>query len=65
MPRTKITVTSPLLPDLQDFNAMLRNSKDMPKFQTITDPASIARYGGDTSALVTPAVQRHLRAAAQ
>ena len=30
MPRTKITVTSPLLPDLQDFNAMLQeiwNSK--------------------------------------
>ena len=25
----------------------------------------IARYGGDTSALVTPTVQRHLRAAAQ
>ena len=30
MPQTKITVTSPLLPDLQDFNAMLQeiwNSK--------------------------------------
>ena len=26
--------------DKKDFNAMLHDSKDMPKFQTITDPVS-------------------------
>ena len=26
--------------DTKDFNAMLQDSKDMPKFQTITDEAS-------------------------
>lgn len=31
----------------KDFNAMLHDSKDMPKFQTITDEASIKKYGGD------------------
>ena len=31
----------------KDFNAMLHDSKDMPKFQTITDRASIEKYGGD------------------
>ncbi len=30
----------------KDFNAMLHDSKDMPKFQTITDPKSIEKYGG-------------------
>ena len=30
----------------KDFNAMLRDSKDMPKFQTITDAAAIKKYGG-------------------
>ena len=30
----------------KDFNAMLRNSKDMPKIQVITDPKSIEKYGG-------------------
>lgn len=29
----------------KDFNAMLQNSKDMPKIQTITDAASIEKYG--------------------
>ena len=32
--------------DKKDFNAMLRDSKDMPKFQTITDERSIEKYGG-------------------
>ena len=32
--------------DKKDFNAMLNDSKDMPKFQTITDQKSIERYGG-------------------
>ena len=27
--------------DKKDFNAMLHNSKDMPKIQTITDATSI------------------------
>lgn len=30
----------------KDFNAMLHNSKDMPKVQIITDEASIKKYGG-------------------
>ncbi len=30
----------------KDFNAMLHDSKDMPKFQTITDQKSIKKYGG-------------------
>ena len=33
--------------DKKDFNAMLHDSKDMPKFQTITDEKSIEKYGGD------------------
>ena len=32
--------------DKKDFNAMLHDNKDMPKFQTITDPESIEKYGG-------------------
>lgn len=32
--------------DQKDFNAMLHDNKDMPKFQTITDAKSIERYGG-------------------
>ena len=31
----------------KDFNAMLHNSKDMPKMQIITDRKSIEKYGGD------------------
>ena len=31
--------------DKKDFNAMLHDSKDMPKFQTITDQKSIEKYG--------------------
>lgn len=33
--------------DKKDFNAMLHDSKDMSKFQTITDEASIEKYGGN------------------
>lgn len=33
--------------DKKDFNAMLHNSKDMPKFQIITDQKSIEKYGGN------------------
>ena len=32
--------------DKKDFNAMLHDSKDMPKFQIITDQKSIEKYGG-------------------
>lgn len=30
----------------KDFNAMLRENKDMPKIQVVTDPATIEKYGG-------------------
>ena len=30
----------------KDFNAMLHDGKNMPKFQTITDEKSIEKYGG-------------------
>ena len=32
--------------DKKDFNAMLHDSKDMPKLQIITDERSIVKYGG-------------------
>lgn len=38
----------------KDFNAMLRDSKDMPKFQTITDPKSIEKYGGSKMYFAPP-----------
>lgn len=38
----------------KDFNAMLHDSKDMPKFQTITDPKSIEKYGGDRMYFAPP-----------
>lgn len=38
----------------KDFNAMLRDSKDMPKYQIITDPASIAKYGGSRMYFAPP-----------
>lgn len=38
----------------KDFNAMLINSKDMPKIQTITDAASIKKYGGSRMYFVPP-----------
>lgn len=39
----------------KDFNAMLKDSKDMPKFQTITDKKSIEKYGGDRMYFAPPA----------
>lgn len=39
---------------IKDFNAMLHDSKDMPKFQTITDQESIKRYGGDRMYFAPP-----------
>lgn len=38
----------------KDFNAMLHDSKDMPKFQTITDEKSIEKYGGDKMYFAPP-----------
>lgn len=40
--------------DQKDFNAMLHDSKDMPKFQTLTDPKSIQKYGGSRMYFVPP-----------
>ncbi len=38
----------------KDFNAMLHDSKDMPKFQTLTDQGSIEKYGGDRMYFAPP-----------
>ncbi len=38
----------------KDFNAMLKDNKDMPKFVRITDEASIKRYGGDNMYFAPP-----------
>lgn len=40
--------------DKKDFNGMLHDSKDMPKFQTITDQKSIEKYGGDRMYFAPP-----------
>lgn len=38
----------------KDFNAMLQDSKDMPKFQIITDEKSIEKYGGNRMYFAPP-----------
>ncbi len=40
--------------DKKDFNAMLKDSKDMPKIQTITDEKSIEKYGGNRMYFAPP-----------
>jgi alkylated DNA nucleotide flippase Atl1 len=40
--------------DKKDFNAMLHDSKDMPKIQIITDEKSIEKYGGDRMYFAPP-----------
>lgn len=40
--------------DKKDFNAMLRDNKDMPKIQTITDVKSIEKYGGNRMYFAPP-----------
>lgn len=40
--------------DKKDFNAMLNNSKDMPKVQIITDKKSIEKYGGERMYFAPP-----------
>ncbi len=39
----------------KDFNAMLRDSRDMPKIQTVTDRKTIEKYGGDRMYFAPPA----------
>ena len=38
----------------KDFNAMLHDSKDMPKIQVITDQKSIEKYGGSRMYFAPP-----------
>ncbi len=40
--------------DKKDFNAMLRDSKDMPRFQRVTDEKTIEKYGGDNMYFAPP-----------
>lgn len=40
--------------DKKDFNAMLYDNKDMPKYQIITDIKSIEKYGGDNMYFAPP-----------
>lgn len=40
--------------DKKDFNAMLHESKDMPKTEIITDEASIEKYGGNRMYFAPP-----------
>lgn len=44
----------------KDFNAMLHNSKDMPKIQVITDAASIEKYGGSKMFFAPPIDYDHV-----
>ena len=38
----------------KDFNAMLQDSKDMPKIQILTDEKSIKKYGGSRMFFAPP-----------
>ena len=38
----------------KDFNAMLHDSKDMPKIQAVSDPRTIAKYGGSRMFFAPP-----------
>lgn len=38
----------------KDFNAMMNDNKDMPKYVKITDEASIKKYGGDNMYFAPP-----------
>lgn len=40
--------------DKKDFNAMLHDCKDMPKFKIITDQKSIEKYGGNNMYFAPP-----------
>lgn len=41
--------------DKKDFNAMLADSRDMPKIQIITDEKTIQKYGGNIMYFAPPA----------
>lgn len=46
----------------KDFNAMLREDKEMPRIQIITDSASIRKYGGERMYFAPPmAYDREMR----
>ena len=38
----------------KDFNAMLHQPRDLPKIQVVTDPGTIAKYGGSRMLLAPP-----------
>lgn len=40
--------------DTKDFNAMMNNSKDMPKIVKITDPDGIKKWGGESMVIAPP-----------
>ena len=40
--------------ETKDFNAMLHDSKDMPKIRILTDRASIEKYGGSRMYFAPP-----------
>ena len=40
--------------DKKDFNAMLADSKGMPRIQIVTDPATIRKYSGDRMYFAPP-----------
>ncbi|MGI6250978.1 MAG: MGMT family protein [Anaerolineaceae bacterium] len=40
--------------DKKDFNTMLHDSKDMPRFKIITDAPSIEKYGGNRMYIAPP-----------
>lgn len=40
--------------NIKDFNAMLQDSKDMPKLQILTDQSSIEKYGGSRMYFAPP-----------
>lgn len=40
--------------ETKDFNAMLKDAKDMPKIQRVTDPAVIQKYGGEQMYFAPP-----------
>ena len=40
--------------DKKEFNAMLADSKGMPRIQIVTDPATVRKYGGDRMYFAPP-----------
>lgn len=44
----------------KDFNAMLKDSKDMPKIQIVTDKRTIEKYGGEKMYFAPPVDYDHV-----